>query len=50
MPNTKNLWHKYGNRGRLGASMNDTINFADPENPHFGTRIWDLSPMNPSCS
>jgi len=34
----------------LGASLNDTIKLADPENPHFGTRIWNLSPIKLSYS
>jgi len=35
----------HGNRGRSGASLNDTMKLADLENPQFGTRMWDMSPM-----
>ena len=34
-----------GNRGQSGASLSDTIKLTDSENPHFGTIIWDLSPI-----
>ena len=27
------------------ADLNDTNKLADPENPDFGTRIWDMSPI-----
>jgi len=28
-----------------GANMNDTMKVANLENPHFGTGIWDISPI-----
>jgi len=34
----------HGNRGRLGSCLNDIIILPDPENAHFGTTIWHLSP------
>ena len=33
------------NRGRLGVNVNDTVKLADLDNSQFGTRIWDISPI-----
>jgi len=33
----------HGNRGRLVSRLNDIITLPDPKNPHFGTRIWNIS-------
>jgi len=35
----------HGNKGRSVVSLNDTIKFADPENPRLGARIRNISPI-----
>jgi len=33
----------HGNKGWSSENLNDTIDLADPENPHTDAKFWDLS-------
>ena len=35
----------HGNRGWCDTNFVCTVKFADPENPMFCARIWDISPL-----
>jgi len=48
--NTELLWQHAKiwlpwQQGWVGANLNDTVKLADLENPQFGTRICDISPI-----
>ena len=35
----------HGNGGRSETNFTTTVKLADPENPQFGTRVADISPV-----
>ena len=34
-----------GNKGQSGTNLDNVTKLADPENPQFCTRVWQVSPI-----